>query len=63
MWRRGVLLVAVLGWASLAGCQGASEPAPLTPDQEREMEQQVQQVHDAERAHFSQESAPGEGNR
>jgi hypothetical protein len=53
MRRSCLLLLAVLGWASLAGCQGDSQPQPLTPEQESAMKAEMQKVQDAERAHFA----------
>lgn len=61
MTRFGVLLMAVLGWTTIAGCQGESQPPPLTAEQERQLKEQAQQVQQQEQAHFSQEAAKTPG--
>ena len=60
MWRFCLLLVAVLGWATFAGCQCQSQPEPLTPDQERELQERMQQVQQEERSQLAPEG-PGGG--
>jgi len=60
MWRFYLLLPAVLGWATFAGCQCRSQPEPLTPEQESELQKRMEQVQQDERAHFADEG-PGAG--
>ena len=45
----GLLLVVVFGSAVLVGCgQKHDAPPPLTPDQERELEEQLEQASQSE---------------
>jgi len=60
MCRFCLLLLAVLGWTTLAGCWGPGPPDPLTSEEERELQQQVQQVQEEEGAQFGQQD-PGAG--
>jgi len=55
MRRFCLLLLAVLGWTAVAGCQSQSGTEPLTPEQQRELQKQMQQVQDEERARAAQE--------
>ena len=57
MWKYGLLLMAVFGWATLSGCGGDSKPEKLSAEQERELEQQMQEVQEAEAAGLSQQAA------
>jgi hypothetical protein len=40
----GLLLFVVLGCTVLVGCGETGPPPPLTPDQERELEEQLEQA-------------------
>jgi hypothetical protein len=40
----GLLLFVVLGCTVLVGCGETASPPPLTPDQERELEEQLEQA-------------------
>ncbi len=60
MWRYGLLLATVFGLATFSGCGGDSKPEPLTAEQERELERQMEEVQQQEAAALSQEPA-GEG--
>ena len=44
----GLLLFVVFGTAVLVGCGGNDAPPPLTPDQERELEEQLEQATQSE---------------
>ena len=57
MWRFSLLLLAVFGWATFAGCGGPSPPKPLTPEQERELQSQMQQVQEQERSALTEEDS------
>ena len=51
MRRFCLVLLAVLSWTMLAGCQKSTGPAgPLSPDQERKMQEQLQKARQAEGA-------------
>lgn len=50
MQRCGWLLLTAIGWAALAGCGGPSKPGPLTPEQERQLQEQMQKVQEQERS-------------
>ncbi len=64
MWRFHVPLLVVFGWTAFAGCQGQSQPEPLTPEQEREMQRRIEQTQEEERAHFAREDPnTGTGGR
>jgi len=60
MWKHCLLLLAVFGWAAFSGCGGTSQPEPLTPEQERELQKRIEQVQEEERAHIAPEN-PGAG--
>ena len=44
----GLLLFAVMCCATLVGCGGTESPPPLTPDEERQLEQQLEQASQEE---------------
>ena len=60
MGRFGWLLLAVLGWTTLAGCGGSSPTDPLTSEEDRDLQQQMQQVQEEEGAQLGQQD-PGAG--
>ncbi len=60
MWKYSLLVLAIFGLANFCGCGGVSTPPPLTAEEERELERQVQEVEAAEAAQFAQEAAERE---
>lgn len=51
MRRFCLVLLAALSWTTLAGCQKSTAPTgPLSPDQERKMQEQLQKARHAEGA-------------
>lgn len=54
MQRFSVLLLVALSWTNVVGCGGHSAPPSLTVEQQRELDQQLAQVHDEERQHLEQ---------
>ena len=50
MRRFGLLLFVVLGWTTFIGCQKSGSPPPLSPEQERELEEQLDEARQAEGA-------------
>jgi hypothetical protein len=50
--RRGfaLLMIVVLCGVSPVGCGTSTSPPPLTPEQERQLEQQLEEVREAEGA-------------
>ena len=48
----GLLLLVVLGCAVPIGCGSTAAPPPLTPEQEQELEKQLEQASHAEGAYF-----------
>ena len=53
MWRYALLLLTVVGWVTLVGCQGESKTEPLTSEQDRQLRKELQEVQDMERANLS----------
>ena len=47
------LLLVMICSAVLTGCGGASKPEPLTPEQEQELQKQMEQVEQQERSKLS----------
>jgi hypothetical protein len=47
-WRSALLIAGLLGGLSLCGCSRTLTPQPLTADEQRELERQMEQVEEEE---------------
>lgn len=54
MQRFGLVSAILLSATILVGCGKVAPPPMLSPDQQREMERQLAQVHEQERQHLEQ---------
>jgi Flp pilus assembly protein TadD len=52
------LALAASVWLAVAGCSGPSQPKPLSPEQERQLHEHMQQVQNEERSHFTSKATP-----
>lgn len=55
MWKRYLLLLAACCCSTLAGCGGTPRTDPITADEDRELQEQLERVQETERSQF----APG----
>ena len=58
MTRFALLLFVALGGVSLAGCGGDSKPPPLSAEQEKQLDEQLNQAHQDEAAQESENVTP-----